>query len=74
MLTSFWRRVRSFCCFFKQRTEIAIKEKFGTALTLKPITKQAASHYLEVDPVPDHGALNLTTDNVALIWHLARIM
>ena len=54
--------------------EIAIKEKFGTALTLKPITKQAASHYLEVDPVPDHGALNLTTDNVPLIWHLARIM
>jgi len=33
--------------------EIAIKEKFGTALTLKPITKQAASHYLEVDPVPE---------------------
>ena len=54
--------------------EIAIKEKFGTALTLKPITKQAASHYLEVDPVPDHVALNLTTDNVPLIWHLARIM
>jgi hypothetical protein len=29
---------------------------------------------LEVDPVPDHGALNLTTYNVPLIWHLARIM
>jgi hypothetical protein len=35
--------------------EIAIKEKFGKALTLKPITKQAASLYLEVDPVPEHG-------------------
>jgi hypothetical protein len=29
--------------------------------------------YLEVDPVPEHGMLNLTTDNVPLIWHLARI-
>jgi hypothetical protein len=35
--------------------EIAIKEKFGKALTLKPITKQAASLYLEVDPIPEHS-------------------
>jgi hypothetical protein len=54
--------------------EIAIKEKLGKALTLKPITKQAASLYLEVDPIPEHGMLSLTTDNVPLIWHLARIM
>jgi hypothetical protein len=27
-----------------------------------------------VDPAPDHGSLNLTCDNIPVIWHLARII
>jgi hypothetical protein len=54
--------------------EIAIKEQFAQGLTLKPITKRAASQYLQVDPAQDHGSLNLTCDNIPVIWHLARII
>jgi hypothetical protein len=54
--------------------EIATKEQFAQVLTLKPITKRAASQYLQVDPAPDHGRLNLTCDNIPVIWHLAQII
>jgi hypothetical protein len=53
--------------------EIAMEEKFGEGFALKPTTEQAASKYLEADPVATHGALNLATD-VPLFYHLARIV
>jgi hypothetical protein len=54
--------------------EIAIKKQFAKGLPLKPITKQAASQYLQVYPVPEHGTLNLTCDNILLVWYLAPII
>jgi hypothetical protein len=54
--------------------EIAIKKQFAKGLMLKPITAQAASQYLQVDPAPEHGTLKLTYDNISLVWYLARVM
>ena len=52
--------------------EVAIKEKFGRNLPLMPISEQAANLYLQADPGPEDGSLNLTA-NVPLFWHLVRI-
>jgi hypothetical protein len=52
--------------------EVAVKEKFSKNLPLMPISEQAANLYLQADPSPEDGSLNLMA-NVPLFWHLVRI-
>jgi hypothetical protein len=55
----------------QMETQNALKEKYGRALTLTPITKEAAEGYLGSDPDPDTGSLKLGSGT--LLWHLPRI-
>jgi hypothetical protein len=57
----------------QQEVENAIEEEFGKRLTLWSIDEDEAFEYLDVDPGAITGALDLS-NNVSLIWHLARIV
>jgi hypothetical protein len=52
--------------------ENAIEEEFGKRLTLWSVDEDEAFEYLDVDPGATTGALDLS-NNVSVIWHLARI-
>jgi hypothetical protein len=57
----------------RRAAENAIKEKFGKGLTLWSANEDEAFQYLEADPDATMGALNLS-NNVSVIWYLARIV
>jgi hypothetical protein len=50
----------------------AIGEEFGKRLTLRSVDENEAFEYLDVDLGATTGALYLS-NNVSVIWHLARI-
>ena len=56
----------------EQEVGNAIEEEFGKRLTLWPVDEDEAFEYLDVDPGVTTGALDLS-NNVSVIWHLARI-
>jgi hypothetical protein len=48
--------------------EGAIKARFGGKLTLKLITEQAASHFLQSDPGDNTGSIDMNPG--VLVWRL----
>jgi hypothetical protein len=56
----------------QQEVGNAIEEEFGKRLTLWSVDEDEAFEYWDVDPGATTGALDLS-NNVSVIWHLARI-
>jgi hypothetical protein len=56
----------------QQEVGNAIEEEFGKRLTLWSVDEDEAFEYLDVDPGATTGTLDLS-NNVSVIWHLARI-
>jgi hypothetical protein len=56
----------------EQEVGNAIEEEFVKRLTLWSVDEDEAFEYLDVDPGATTGALDLS-NNVSVIWHLARI-
>jgi hypothetical protein len=54
----------------QQAAENATEEQFGRGLTLLSTNEDEALQYLQADPGPTHGALQLAT----LFYHLVRIV
>jgi hypothetical protein len=54
----------------QQAAENSIEEQFGKRLTLRSANEDEALQYLQADPGPTHGAIQVST----LFYHLARIV
>jgi hypothetical protein len=56
----------------QKAAEVAMKQKFRSNLPLVPVSEGAAKRYLQSDPSPERGSINLTA-STPIFWHLVRI-